>query len=89
MSPEIAASLNARIDAVVRQALEQRRLVGAVVLVSRDGELIHQQAAGLADRENRQPMALDAVFRLASVSKPIVSLPRNPRNVSPLTKVPT
>ncbi|EYS88051.1 beta-lactamase [Cupriavidus sp. SK-4] len=74
VSPAFPAPLNARIDAVVRQALEQRRLVGAVVLVSRDGELIHQQAAGLADRESGQPMRMDAVFRLASVSKPIVSV---------------
>ncbi|WP_455280435.1 serine hydrolase domain-containing protein [Cupriavidus necator] len=66
--------LPARIDAVVRQALYERRLVGAVVLVSRDGELVHRQAAGLADRESGQPMTVDAVFRLASVSKPIVSV---------------
>ncbi len=57
---------------MVRQALDQRRLVGAVVLVSRDGELVCQQAAGLADQESGQPMRMDAVFRLASVSKPIV-----------------
>ncbi|MFJ4289952.1 serine hydrolase domain-containing protein [Cupriavidus sp. NPDC089707] len=73
-SPASPASLNARIDAVIRQALDQQRLVGAVVLVSCDGVLVHQKAAGLTDRENGRPMALDAVFRLASVSKPIVSV---------------
>ncbi|HEY9273531.1 serine hydrolase domain-containing protein [Achromobacter sp.] len=67
------AHLPARIQAVVQQALDDRRLVGAVVLVARDGELIHQQAAGHADRESARPMTLDTVFRLASVSKPIVS----------------
>lgn len=67
------ARLSARLQAVVQQALDDRRLVGAVVLVARDGELIHQQAAGFADRENARPMTLDTVFRLASVSKPIVS----------------
>ncbi|MBN3174755.1 beta-lactamase family protein [Pectobacterium brasiliense] len=61
-------------QAVVQQALDDGRLVGAVVLVARNGELIHQQAAGWADRENARPMALDAIFRLASVSKPIVSV---------------
>ncbi|WP_183292890.1 serine hydrolase domain-containing protein [Cupriavidus alkaliphilus] len=74
VSPASPAPVNARVDAVIRQALDQQRLVGAVVLVSRDGALVHQQAAGLADRENGQSMALDAVFRLASVSKPIVSV---------------
>ena len=66
--------LSARIQAVVQQALDERRLVGAVVMVAHNGELIHQQAAGWADRENACPMALDAIFRLASVSKPIVSV---------------
>ncbi|MDE8744211.1 serine hydrolase [Pectobacterium polaris] len=68
------APLSARIQVVVQQALDDGRLVGAVVLVARNGELIHQQAAGWADRENARPMALDAIFRLASVSKPIVSV---------------
>lgn len=68
------APLSARIQAVVQQALDDGRLVGAVVLVARNGELIHQQAAGWADRESARPMALDAIFRLASVSKPIVSV---------------
>lgn len=67
------ARLSTRIRAVVQQALDERRLVGAVVLVARDGELIHQQAAGFADRGSARPMALQAVFRLASASKPIVS----------------
>jgi CubicO group peptidase (beta-lactamase class C family) len=53
--------------------LDERRLVGAVVLVARDGVLIHRQAAGWADRESHRKMTVDAIFRLASVSKPIVS----------------
>ncbi|KFX05293.1 hypothetical protein KP22_11335 [Pectobacterium betavasculorum] len=69
-----SAHLSAQIQAVVQPALDDRRFFGAVVLVARNGELIHQQAAGWADRENACPMALDAIFRLASVSKPIVSV---------------
>ncbi|MVT01332.1 serine hydrolase [Enterobacter sp. 10-1] len=67
------APLSARIQAVVQQALDERRLVGVVVLAARDGALIHRQAAGWADRESRRMMTADALFRLASVSKPIVS----------------
>lgn len=67
------AHLSARIQAVVQQALDDQRLVGAVVLVARDGELIHQQASGFADRESARAMTPETVFRLASVSKPIVS----------------
>lgn len=67
------AQLSTRIQAAVQRALDERRLVGAVVLVARDGALIYRQAAGWADRESGRTMAADAVFRLASVSKPIVS----------------
>lgn len=64
---------SARVDAVIEQALADKRLVGAVVLVAQDGELIHHRAAGSADREAGRAMTEDTLFRLASVSKPIVS----------------
>jgi CubicO group peptidase (beta-lactamase class C family) len=67
-------ALSDPIQTIVQQALNEQRLVGAVVLVARDGELIHQQAAGLADHESTRPMTLETIFRLASVSKPIVSM---------------
>lgn len=66
-------ALSARLDAVIDRALEEQRIVGTVVLVARDGEIVYRRAAGLADREADQPMREDAIFRLASVSKPIVS----------------
>ncbi|MGE7963021.1 serine hydrolase domain-containing protein [Pseudomonas sp. NPDC089918] len=67
-------SLRSRIDAVLEQTLHDQRLVGAVVLVAHRGKLIYQRAAGLADREAQLPMREDALFRLSSVSKPIVSV---------------
>ncbi len=72
-SLSLPGDLPARIDHVIDQALREQRLVGAVVLVAQDGLLRHQRAAGLADREAGRPMAADTLFRLASVSKPIVS----------------
>lgn len=69
----VSTRLSAPVQAVVQRALDEQRLVGAVVLVVRDGELIHRQAAGFADREKAQPMTLHTLFRLASVTKPIVS----------------
>jgi CubicO group peptidase (beta-lactamase class C family) len=64
---------HSRIDAAIDQAIAEQRIVGAVVLVSHDGKLVYQRAAGFADRESKRPMQLDTVFRLSSVSKPIVS----------------
>jgi CubicO group peptidase (beta-lactamase class C family) len=43
--------------------------MGVVVMVSKDGLLVYQGAAGFADKEAGRPMTADAVFRLASVSK--------------------
>jgi CubicO group peptidase (beta-lactamase class C family) len=61
------------IDAVITRALSENRLVGTVVLIARDGQLVYQRAAGLADREAGKDMSVDTLFRLASVTKPIVS----------------
>ncbi|WP_043218881.1 serine hydrolase domain-containing protein, partial [Burkholderia gladioli] len=69
-----AASLSARLDAVFDQALRERRLVGAVAIVARHGEILYRRAQGLADREAGRPMREDTLFRLASVTKPIVAL---------------
>lgn len=62
-----------RVDAVVDSAIADKRLVGAVVLVLRDGQLVYHRAAGLADRDAGRPMTEDTIFRLASVTKPLVS----------------
>jgi CubicO group peptidase (beta-lactamase class C family) len=61
------------IDAAIDQALADARIVGAVVLVARDGAIVYRRAAGLADRERGTAMREDAVFRLASLSKPLMT----------------
>ena len=62
------------VDAAIDTALADKRLVGTVILVARDGELVYQRAAGLADRENKVAIQKDTIFRLASVTKPIVAI---------------
>ncbi|MBY5544372.1 beta-lactamase family protein [Rhizobium leguminosarum] len=68
------SSLAAAVDAAIASALEEKRLVGTVVLIARDGEIVHRRAAGLADRENGLAMREDTIFRLASITKPIVTI---------------
>ncbi|QKD03861.1 serine hydrolase domain-containing protein [Mesorhizobium loti] len=65
--------LGGRVDQVVDRAIEAGRIVGTVILVARRGEIIYGRAAGLADREARKSMTEDAIFRLASVTKPVVA----------------
>ncbi len=64
--------MKARIDGVIEAALGSR-IVGCVVLVNRGGSQVYARAAGLADRETGRKMQEDAIFRLASVTKPIVA----------------
>ncbi|MBY8606524.1 beta-lactamase family protein [Burkholderia arboris] len=67
------AALRHRLDDALDRALADERMVGAVVLVAQDGELRYARAAGLADREAGTPMREDALFRLSSVTKPVVA----------------
>ncbi|WP_256719090.1 serine hydrolase domain-containing protein [Paenibacillus odorifer] len=69
----ITECLSDRIDRVIDRTHADKRLVGAVIRVAIDGELVYSRAAGFADRELGRLMREDALFRLASVTKPIVS----------------
>ncbi|KAA9000491.1 beta-lactamase family protein [Affinibrenneria salicis] len=66
-------SLTAAVDRVIDQALAEQRLVGTVVLVAHRGATCYQRAAGLADREAGAPARLSTLFRLSSVTKPLVA----------------
>lgn len=66
-------ALAARLDPIVDAALAEQRIAGAVVLVARNGVRAYARAAGQADVESGRPMALDAIFRASSLSKPIVT----------------
>jgi len=50
-----------------------QRIVGCVILINKDGKEVYARAAGLADREANVAMQRDAIFRLASVTKPIIA----------------
>jgi CubicO group peptidase (beta-lactamase class C family) len=66
--------LSRRLDAVIDAALAERKLVGGVVLVAKDGDLAFGRAAGFADREAAAPMRRESIVRFASLTKPIVSV---------------
>lgn len=62
-----------RLDAAFDKALTEKRIVGGVVLVSRNGTLEYGRAAGMADRENDRLVSNDTIFRYASLTKPIIA----------------
>src|SRR6478736_4671703 len=63
-----------RIHDALKQEVEQGKLVGTVVLVARKGKLVYADAMGLQDKEEGKPMALDSIFRIYSMTKPLVSV---------------
>ncbi len=63
----------ARIDQALQSYVDKNEIAGAVALVLRDGQPAYQRAVGWADKESRRPMAMDAIFRIASQSKAITT----------------
>jgi CubicO group peptidase (beta-lactamase class C family) len=63
-----------RIHDALQQNIVDGKLAGTVVLVARKGKLIYADAAGFQDKEEGKPMALDSIFRIYSMTKPLVSV---------------
>ena len=63
-----------RLDAFMESAVTQGRIPGAAVLIARRGRVAHYEAYGLADRDNSRPMRRDDIFRIYSMTKPVVSV---------------
>ncbi|HEY3058744.1 MAG TPA: serine hydrolase domain-containing protein [Chloroflexota bacterium] len=58
----------------MRRFIERGVIAGAVTLVGRHGQLAHVQAHGSADLDGAKPMRIDSMFRLASMTKPVISV---------------
>ena len=63
-----------RVDAAMQKAVDSGELPGAVVFIARDGQLAYAKSFGWQDREKKIPMSNDSIFRLYSMTKPVVSV---------------
>ena len=59
--------------ALYEEAVEQGDLVGAVLLVAKDGRVVLHEAIGWRDRARGLPMEPNTLFRMASNTKPVVA----------------
>ncbi len=59
----------ARIDRFFEREIANDRVPGAVVAIARDGKLVHYKAYGFLNKGMAEPMPLDAIFNLASMTK--------------------
>jgi CubicO group peptidase (beta-lactamase class C family) len=63
-----------RIHDALQESVADGKLAGTVMLVARKGKLIYADAAGFQDKDEGKPMALDSIFRIYSMTKPLVSV---------------
>src|SRR5215510_5088796 len=63
-----------RIDQLVNDHVNNQWVNGAVVMIVRNGKVIHHKAYGYSNAEQKVAMKKDDIFRIASQSKAITSL---------------
>ncbi len=63
-----------RLDAVIQEEVDRKQIAGGIIYVARDGQTAHLRTYGMQDVEAARPMAPDAIFRIASMSKAITSV---------------
>jgi CubicO group peptidase (beta-lactamase class C family) len=62
-----------RVGKVFQGYIDAQKLPGAVILIARDDKIAYFQALGFQDREKQIAMTTNSIFRIASMTKPIVT----------------
>ena len=70
MSPERLA----RISPAMQRYIDAQQVAGVVTAIVRQGKLVHLSVQGEMDVANKSTMRADALFRIASMTKPITSV---------------
>ena len=63
-----------RIHTLVQRHIDSGDITGAVMLVARKGQVAFVEAQGTMDVDTKKPMTRDAVFRMASMTKPVIGV---------------
>ena len=75
-TPETVGMSSARLERiapVMQSYVDDRGVVGISTMISRRGEIVHSAQFGHRDREADLPMTDDTIFRIYSMTKPIIS----------------
>jgi methyl acetate hydrolase len=67
------SSATAALDTSLRSAVEQKDVPGVVTLITDRKGVLYESAFGVADVATGRPLKTDAMFRIASMTKPITS----------------
>src|SRR6185312_2783543 len=68
------ASIALALDTSLREAVERKDVPGVVALVTDRDRVLYQGTFGVADVATGRPLAQDALFRIASMTKPVTSV---------------
>ena len=63
-----------RITQTFQRHIDAKRLPGVVIRIAREGKIVYSSALGWQDINSDIPMAHDSIFRIYSMTKPIVSV---------------
>lgn len=70
----LSAQRLARIGETFKREVDQGNLPGVVLMVARKGRLVYSDAFGFQSKETETAMSMDTIFRIYSMTKPIVSV---------------
>jgi len=77
VSPEtegISSERLKQIDVNITQWIKEEQLNGATAIILRNGKIVYYKAFGFANKQQNIPMKNDNIFRIASMTKPIISV---------------
>jgi CubicO group peptidase (beta-lactamase class C family) len=63
-----------QLSALTAADVQKGQFPGAVILVARNGKVVYSDAIGVQDPKTGTPMQMDSIFRLASMTKPMVTV---------------
>src|SRR5436190_24127221 len=64
----------ARIDAYLKNEIDQNKIPGAIMMIQRNGKTAYFNSFGVRDPGTKEPMTPDTIFRIYSMSKPITTV---------------
>ena len=76
-TPEQLGMSSARLERIaeaLKKEVSDGKLPGAVVIVARKGKIVYSGATGFQDKAANKPMAANSIFRIYSMTKPLVSV---------------
>lgn len=70
----VSAARLATLDSAMQAVVDKHDKSGLVVVIAKNGKVVHQKAFGMADIEAGAPMRTDSIMRLYTMTKPITSV---------------